>query len=1255
MFDFFCFLISIKLNLKKNMKNFTSIFILSLIFFFNYSKAQSVYTIDNTQPTAGTNFTNFTDAVEFLDTLSSIPIDGIIFNVTAEQIFNETYPISILNRTGSPIGNIVFQKSGSGENPVIKYDSPTNSDSIVRIINSSFIVWDAIDITDADTTNDYSPNTALRIRGSHDIEIKNSKIYNYGKYGLFIDACTQNFTIENNQIFYDSTYFTPTVNTFMYGIYINNTGHQQNYQIKNNVLYGFKKFTSNLYAIRIKNTNTIISNNFISITADSNQQIQTIRLDLIAGQEVKVYNNTILLEGVGKKYTNNPIGTCLYITNSNPAPDATTKLYAYNNIFINKRTIPQETTAEQTNINMGATNITYYYDYNLYQTAKTDSMFIKFGSIGYYTIEAWNSFSNKDLNSTISTVSFVDKKNGDLHIAPIDLGKYKLAGNYLAEVPTDIDGEPRATSLPYKGADENTTYPIDIAISANIDTIDFGQINRLDSLCKSIKFSKSNSVIGKIDSLVSTSDFYISLDSINWTQKITDISINNGQEINIFVLFNPQNVGLFDEILNAYLSNDFIIKTKLLGQGMPRGFTYTPSQYNFGYIDIGAYSDTIPLKLINEDTIDITINSIYCPDGYYAKLQGAEEFVQNIGQFSIPVNKDTTIYIFFHPTVYKDYTDSIEIEYSDFTNFKVIGYARAVNINFFTLGQGVNLGDAAFGDYNNDGLLDIAYIGFGIFKITGEWIYTNGRSFLYKNNGNFDFEKQNIKLSKYANSAISWVDYDNNGWVDLFMSGRCDSIKYTGNDSSVVAFFKTTSYKNTNGTLTEFDSYITPLEDPSLDWADYNLDGKIDLIMTGKDTISGGQYLTFVYKNEGTNGFFVEHTLEGISGEAKWGDYNNDGYPDIALTGKSNINYKTQIYKNINGTDFQLVYDANPGLRYSRIDWGDYDNDGDIDLLNTGTITNEEDAHGYIYKNEGNDNFTQIQLPLGCKQGDSKWIDIDNDGDLDIIVNGLYQYTYWVNHILQNNSGNFDIVYADTSKALENSDITIGDLNGDYSTDYLLLGKYLPGDNRAYIYQNNYSILNSVPTAPTNLNVTLNGNYATFTWNPATDLQTPSQSLTYNLKIGTASGLGDAFNSHTIISTPTRLIPQRGNVGSVNSVTIKLPLANTYYASVQAIDNSFIPSDWSNEVIFNILVDNKENKQKQLIVYPNPASDFIYIDTRNFKTPCIQIINNFGQIVYKTYTKEIINKINITDLPSGLYFIKIIENQTNIIQKFIIK
>ena len=62
--------------------------------------------------------------------------------------------------------------------------------------------------------------------------------------------------------------------------------------------------------------------------------------------------------------------------------------------------------------------------------------------------------------------------------------------------------------------------------------------------------------------------------------------------------------------------------------------------------------------------------------------------------------------------------------------------------------------------------------------------------------------------------------------------------------------------------------------------------------------------------------------------------------------------------------------------------WGDYDRDGDLDVLVAG------DAGSTVYRNDGG-TFTNIGAGMGvCQSGDAAWADLDNDGDLDAILNG---------------------------------------------------------------------------------------------------------------------------------------------------------------------------------------------------------------------------------------------------------------------------
>ncbi len=66
--------------------------------------------------------------------------------------------------------------------------------------------------------------------------------------------------------------------------------------------------------------------------------------------------------------------------------------------------------------------------------------------------------------------------------------------------------------------------------------------------------------------------------------------------------------------------------------------------------------------------------------------------------------------------------------------------------------------------------------------------------------------------------------------------------------------------------------------------------------------------------------------------------------------------------------------------------WGDYDNDGDLDILLTGDTGTEIISR--VYRNDG-ETFADISAPLpGVKLGSVAWGDYDNDGDLDVLLSG---------------------------------------------------------------------------------------------------------------------------------------------------------------------------------------------------------------------------------------------------------------------------
>lgn len=130
------------------------------------SPAPSTFTINNTLPTSGTNFNNFTDAINWLNAVSTCGLSNpITFNVSAGQTFNENTPY--ITASGTASNQIVFQKSGAGANPVIRptgefgANMPTTSnpgqhDYGICLHGADYVTFDGIDIT----SNNFAPATA---------------------------------------------------------------------------------------------------------------------------------------------------------------------------------------------------------------------------------------------------------------------------------------------------------------------------------------------------------------------------------------------------------------------------------------------------------------------------------------------------------------------------------------------------------------------------------------------------------------------------------------------------------------------------------------------------------------------------------------------------------------------------------------------------------------------------------------------------------------------------------------------------------------------------------------------------------------------------------------------------------------------------------------------------------------------------------------------------------------------------------------
>jgi hypothetical protein len=491
------------------------------------------------------------------------------------------------------------------------------------------------------------------------------------------------------------------------------------------------------------------------------------------------------------------------------------------------------------------------------------------------------------------------------------------------------------------------------------------------------------------------------------------------------------------------------------------------------------------------------------------------------------------------------------------------GARRAVAASpaFADIGAGlaaVQSGSVAWGDYNTDGKMDIL--------LTGSATSSSSITKLYKNNGNGSFSQDTAAETGLVGvrlSSVAWGDYNSDGRPDILLTGLSSS----GRVSKI--------YKNNgNGTFSEdttADSVLTAVDEGSVAWGDYNRDGRPDILLTG---LSNSGMVAKIYRNNG-NGTFTENTLgEGALARLRntsvaWGDYNADGKPDILLTGYIGTGYITKIYTNNGAGTFSEDTTADNGLAkvgYGSVAWGDYNSDGYPDILLTGYTGSAYVSK--IYKNNRNGTFTALNAGLtGVRSGSAVWGDYNSDGRLDILLTGSNK-TQRVDKIYRNNGNDtFSAVATTGLPAVNNSSAAWGDFNSDGKLDILLNG--YTTTRLAKVYRNGAANWNTAPNAPINLHASTGPAHVTFSWNGADDSQTPVAALTYNLRVGTTAG-GSEIVSPLSRSTGTRLVPQNGNVGERSIFMITGLPAGVYYWSVQTVDTSFAGSAFASEQTFTV-------------------------------------------------------------------------------------
>src|SRR5436190_2786227 len=239
-------------------------------------------------------------------------------------------------------------------------------------------------------------------------------------------------------------------------------------------------------------------------------------------------------------------------------------------------------------------------------------------------------------------------------------------------------------------------------------------------------------------------------------------------------------------------------------------------------------------------------------------------------------------------------------------------------------------------------------------------------------------------------------------------------------------------------------------------WGDYDSDGRWDCLLVGStnnNPVIGG--VTKLFRNLG-NGNFQEITtsIVGVTrGDVAWGDFDNDGDLDLLIGGSSENGDICRVYRNDSGGNFT---DLNLGLPVSfnmKVGWADYDLDGKLDILISG------DRLTRLYHNDGGGTFSSASfVPPGLGQGMQAWIDYDNDGDPDMLLTGLYSGSDTAARLYRNDGVSSFVLVNSNVQIEQGGQVQVVDFNGDSAWDFSMVGSCCGGAPDMEVYRNDGGI-----------------------------------------------------------------------------------------------------------------------------------------------------------------------------------------------------
>ena len=402
----------------------------------------------------------------------------------------------------------------------------------------------------------------------------------------------------------------------------------------------------------------------------------------------------------------------------------------------------------------------------------------------------------------------------------------------------------------------------------------------------------------------------------------------------------------------------------------------------------------------------------------------------------------------------------------------------------------------AWGDYNNDGYLDLLVRG-------------PSSNYLFRNSGPPDWTFTEVSSETGVNITrgySKWADYNGDGYLDFYTAGTDDHL-----------------FRNNGPPDWDFTDVTVSAGNPTDDlpsegigWGDYNRDGYPDIYTVGWRKPGNLQWpyageMDRLYRNNGDGTFTDVSLAAGLRPRETsyagmgvvWCDPNQDGWPDIYVS-NYHLNPNQLWMNNRDGTFTDMAFEYNltgkateyQGATYyghcNGAGWADIDNDRDMDLFVSHLAHKDDERSGMnrgyycadseLFLNSGPPylEFTDIREQAGIpitpsgtlvqdpETGDYMWKDedyfgvawgdMDNDGDLDLWIPQVKTYSFWDHSFLWENNG--DLTFTDSTdvsnlKVWSNTGGTWVDYDNDGDLDFCTEGTYpFKGPRELHLFRN---------------------------------------------------------------------------------------------------------------------------------------------------------------------------------------------------------